>query len=68
MPINQQVCLNCKFCAEPRTPQKDISFYCCHRKPPQWVIYEGNTLGQFAPVLADDWCGEFKPKEVEAQS
>jgi hypothetical protein len=63
MSVNGQVCVHCKFSAEPRTEPKNPNFYCCHLGPPQWQIYEGNTLGQFPPVLADDWCGQFEPKK-----
>ena len=51
----------CELCIYAEKDGSSSSAYRCHRGPP---IMCGGSSPEWACVWHEDWCGEFKPKEV----
>jgi hypothetical protein len=71
-PLDEQQCGNCRYHVLRKSREltsdfdvltqsyatREITHSECRRHPPQ-----GSSLGRWPGVGADDWCGEWSPKE-----
>lgn len=57
-------CETCKFC---RSVGEGTVNYECRRFPPQIGDERGYGYVNFPDVQLDQWCGEWKPKELKQE-